>query len=283
MVAPSRSNRTAFRRAVFASVALHLALAVAAIIFLHSRPVPPSAVPGIDTSADVIVHQFDVSDLHEIPTGPPEPSRSPPAPTSESKTSPSVESGLTPRIDHLPRTLPAEMLAVISRSVGTQRVVSAAPATPVPPIHGALNVRQTIVYVLDCSGSMGEYGKFARAEAALLSTLRSQPEGVQFQVIVYNSIARPLFPGVGSVPATRLNIDAADARIARHETKGRSNHVEAVRRAAASRPDVILVLTDADDLSLASFRPVLAEAGKPIAICVAKVSAASVGTPQQLR
>jgi hypothetical protein len=284
MAAQPRTNRSAFRRAVIASVALHVTLIAVGIVILCSRPDPSPAAPGIDTHADVVVRQFTVGDLHEITTEPPpEPIESPAAPPAEPRSTNTVESGLTPRANQAPRTLSAEMLKVISRSVTTQSIASATPATTALAIHGALNSRQSIVYVLDCSGSMGEYGKFALARAALQTTLRGQPEGVRFQVIVYNSMARPLFPGTAGVPATRANIDAAIARIAQHETKGRSNHVEAVRRAAACRPDIILILTDADDLALTSFRSALAEAGKPIVICVAKVTASAVGPPQQLR
>jgi hypothetical protein len=278
MVALSRTNRTAFRRAVFASVVLHIALGAFTIVILRARPDRPPTTPGIDTRADVIVRQFDVGGLHEIATTPPP---EPPQPSTAPPAARPGETGSPPRVNQAPRTLPVEMLAIISRSMATQLVASAAPAASTPAIHGALNSRQTITYVLDCSGSMGEYGKFALARAALLTTLRGQPEGVQFQVIVYNSTVRPVFSGARYVPATGANIDAAIAAL--HETKGRSNHVEAVRRAALGRPDVILILTDADDLSLTSFRSALADAGKPIAICVAKVSASGVGPSQQLR
>lgn len=279
MAALPRTNRSAFRRAVFASVALHVALIAVGIVILRSRSDPSPAVPGIDTHADVVVRQFAVGDVHAVATEPPP--ESPPAPVAEPSRTKPVESGLMPRANQTPRTLTAEMLAVISRSVTTQPIATAAPA--MPAIHGALNSGQSIVYVLDCSGSMGEYGKFALARAALKSTLFGQPEEVRFQVIVYNSIAQPLFPGTTGVPAIRANIDAAIARIAQHETKGRSNHVEAIRRAAVFRPDVILILTDADDLALTSFRSALAEAGKPIAVCVAKITASAVGPPRQLR
>ena len=88
----------------------------------------------------------------------------------------------------MPRTLPAEVLAVISRSVATRHIVSASPSAAIPAIHGTLKPGQLIVYVLDSSGSMGEFGKLALARSALLATLRGQPEGVRFQVIVYGSI-----------------------------------------------------------------------------------------------
>lgn len=287
MVALPRTNRSTFPRAVVVSVVLHIALASVAVIILHTRPDPPSTASPIDTAADVVVRQFEVGGLQEIATAPPpEPTESQTAPTADRRMPLSTESGLTPRVNHVPRTLPAEMLAVISRSISTQSGASVVPAAhpqSIAAIHGALSPRQTIAYVLDCSGSMGEYGKFELARAALLTTLLGQPEEVRFQVIVYNGAARPLFPGAGGVLATRANIEAAIARLAQNETKGRSNHVEAVRRAAAGGPDVILLLTDADDLSFTSFRRALADAGKPIALCVAKVSASAVGPPQQLR
>ena len=156
------------------------------------------------------------------------------------------------------------------------------PAVSVPAIHGALTSGKSVAYVLDCSGSMGEFGKLQLARAALLATLRNQPESVRFQLITYNSAARVLVPG-GCVPATAANIESVGAKVLLQDAKGRSNHVEAVRVAIQSRPDVILVLTDAEDLALAQFRRLLASAGKPIAICVAKVTSSTVGTPQELR
>ena len=63
----------------------------------------------------------------------------------------------------------------------------------------------------------------------------------------------------------------------------RSRVVRAVRVAIQARPDVILMLTDVEDLALGQFKPLLASVGKPIVICVAKVSSSAVGTPRALR
>jgi Mg-chelatase subunit ChlD len=141
---------------------------------------------------------------------------------------------------------------------------------------------QRIVYILDCSGSMGEFGKLAAARAALTATLRRQSAEVRFQVIAYNSTARSLFPGE-CVVATGANIARAEERLADLNAAGRSNHAEAVRLAANLRPDVIVLLTDADDLSAAQFKPAFAAAGKSVPVCVAKVTAEGVGTPRELR
>lgn len=282
MAAPVRANRIAFRRAVIVSVALHVALALVLIIVLQSRPDPRPMPPGIDTGFDVVVHAFNAGPLHEIVAAPPPEPISSTAVVKPPVSAP-VEMGLTPRANIVPRTLPNEMLVVISHSVAARNVASASPSTAIPAIHGTLKPGQMIVYVLDSSGSMGEFGKLGLARSALLATLRGQLEDVRFQVIVYGSMAHTLGAVNTCVPATRANIDVAASVLAALEANGRSNHMEAVRLAAACRPDLILLLTDAEDLSYARFKPILAAAGKPITIRVAKVTASTVGPPQELR
>jgi von Willebrand factor type A domain len=283
MVAPVRTNRVAFRRAVAASVALHVALAAALVIALKSgRDAKPSQ-PGIDTRADEVVVRMSLDEpaiTTQTPDVPPSPPKAEPV---------EVTGGLRPPLaSPIAQLLPAEALALIRRTgpvgpIADPNVKPAGTASAAArPIHGAMTPGQTVVYVLDGSGSMGEFGKFAAARAALVATLRRQPEGVRFQVIAYSGAARPLFPG-GCVPATPANVAAAEAKLLALEPAGRSNHAEAVRLAAGLRPDVILLLTDADDLSAAQFKSALAAAGKPIPVCVAKVTAYNVGTPQELR
>jgi len=283
MAARLRANRVAFRRAIFASVAIHIVLAVVIILVLRAQPNSQPLAPGIDTGLDVVVHTFEVGPPNDVAVASPlepiasEPIVEPPVAT------PMAETGLAPRTNIVPRALSAEVLAVIGRSVAARHVAGASPIATVSAIHGALKPGQTIVYVLDSSGSMGESGKLALARSALLATLHEQPEGVRFQVIVYGSTARPLLAGNACVPVDRANIETAESKLATLEAKGRSNHVEAVRLAMGCRPDLILLLTDAEDLSLAQFKPFLASAPKPVAIRVAKVTASAVGPPQELR
>jgi hypothetical protein len=278
-----RSNRVAFRRAVLASVAFHVALAVAVVFVVRSRPEPKPAAPGIDTRADDVVIRFFADEV-AIATQPPDVPPPSPAPSPESAEVVEGTGGSRPPLASIvPHTLPPEMLAIIRRPVADPNVKPAgATSLAVRAIHGAMQPEQTVVYVLDCSGSMGEFGKLALARAALVATLRAQPEGVRFQVIVYNSTAR-VISGAGCVPATPSNITVAEAKIAAVEATGRSNHVSAVRVAAQSRPDVILLLTDAEDLAPAQFKQLLAGVNKPITLCVAKVTAAEIQTPQELR
>lgn len=137
-----------------------------------------------------------------------------------------------------------------------------------------------MVYLLDCSGSMGEFGKLDLARAALLATLEQQPADVRFQVIFYNSAVWRLLPGgLISVGAIR----AAELKLATIEASGRSNHLEALRAAVALQTDAIVWLTDAGDLSAQKCKLVASEGAKPIRIYVAEVSARGVAAPRELR
>jgi hypothetical protein len=144
-----------------------------------------------------------------------------------------------------------------------------------------MKAEQSVVYILDCSGSMGEFGKLALARASLAATLRRQPDSLRFQVISYNSTARHLFPGGCATIAANLAL--AEAGLARLEAAGRSNHFEALRVAAGLRPDIIVWLTDADDLQPDRLKPILAGVGKAVSVYVAEVTARGVNGPRELR
>lgn len=279
MVAPVRSNRVAFRRAVFASVAIHVALAVAIVLVLRQQPEPKLSAPGLDTAASDITMRFFAD---EVVVAAKPPDAPPPSPSSESVEPVEGTSGSRPPLAvTVPHALPPEVLAIIRRP-GTDPSVKQASAQAVSPIHGAMKPGQTVVYVIDCSGSMGEFGKLALARAALLATLRGQPEGVRFQVIAYNNSAR-VVSGAGTISATPANVAAAETSVLALESTGRSNHAAAVRLAVQARPDVILLLTDADDLALAPLKAALAGANKPMALYAAKVAATGIQSPQELR
>ena len=80
------------------------------------------------------------------------------------------------------------------------------------------------------------------------------------------------------------DLDPANAeKLATLEARGRSNHLAAIRAALAFQPDVILMLTDADDLSAAATKPVLASSPKPVLVCVGQVAAEGVQRPRELK
>ena len=142
------------------------------------------------------------------------------------------------------------------------------------------------MYLLDASGSMGEWGKFDAARAALIATLRLQPPTVRFQIVIYAGTARsPLRGGAGeALPATAANIDRAiEALQTLEPPTGRSNHLEGLRVALFFRPDVALFLTDGDDLPAARFRGLVKQAEKPATICIARATARGIAAQIEVK
>ena len=285
-------------------------------------PAPEPARPRIDTRAplrlDFTPIETSVSVALPLVTppaveSPPVAEAAPPAPAP----APSDATGPPlARVPVIPRTLPPELLALMRKPAAASDVVEV-PVTAVPldpptrpapagavrpaagvaappaaaasrepagvPVHGALGAGQTVVYVLDASGSMGEWGKFDAARRALVATLKAQPATVRFQVVVYAGFALvPLpAPATGCVPATADNVTRmADSLRALAAPVGRSDHAAGLRAALELRPDVVLFLTDADDPPPAAVRGLVRNAGRPTAVCVARVGAGGVAAPR---
>jgi hypothetical protein len=279
MMPGARSTRTCFRRAVMASALLHIVLAVGVVMVARSRPASSLCSPRIDTGVDVVVRMFDAGPSLDTSA----PDQTPPTETQSSAppTTASRDAARLPHTGSAPRILSPETLSAISRSVAMRHVVESSHSAPA--LHGAMRPGQTVVYLLDCSGSMGEHGKLALARAALLATLRAQPEEVRFQVIVYNGSARPLFAGTTCVPATPANIETASAKLLGSEARGRSNHIEALRVAARYRPDAILLLTDSAGIGRDQLQAGLAQLEKPAYICLSRVAASGIEQLIELR
>lgn len=295
----------AFRRAVAASVGVHALLAAGLVLLVQwhaDRPPELPQRPAIDTRVDV-----RIGFLAEEPSAAVEVK---PAPGANAPGSPAEAEAPGPPLvqsSPIPQALPPEMLALLRKTAAASNVVEV-PATPaevrpaggvavpqtVPgpawaqggsPVHGPLAPGQTIVYVLDSSGSMGARGKFDAARRALIATLRGQPETVRFQVVVYAGAALVPFPapGGGCLPATAENITRMVDALEAAAPAGRSHHVEGLQKALSLRPDLVLIFTDADDLPMPVLRGVLRQAGKPAVVCVAKVAPGRVDPPAEMK
>jgi hypothetical protein len=109
---------------------------------------------------------------------------------------------------------------------------------------------RTFVYVIDRSSSMGPRGGLRAAREELLSSLQQLPPAARFQIIVYNRVAEPLLPNHPSMlEVTPENLQRVAERLSGLQAEGGTDHLPALRRALALRPDVIYFLTDADDLT----------------------------------
>jgi hypothetical protein len=107
-----------------------------------------------------------------------------------------------------------------------------------------------IVFLVDRSVSMGPTGALATALQEVAASLKSLPPNVLFQVIPYNRHAEPLeLDGLrGLAPADPATIEHAIEQLAHIQPAGATDSGEALFRAFQLRPDVIFLLTDADDL-----------------------------------
>jgi von Willebrand factor type A domain len=107
-----------------------------------------------------------------------------------------------------------------------------------------------VVFLLDSSGSMGISDALERAKAELAAALAALPPETSFQLLAYNSNARPLMGGLWNLlPASRENVALALHQLDALAASGVTRHVEAMRAALLLRPDLVILLTDADDLS----------------------------------
>jgi hypothetical protein len=112
------------------------------------------------------------------------------------------------------------------------------------------------VYVLDHSGSMGgdSDGKaLAAAKAELLASLAKLEDVHQFQIVVYNERPR-LFNPTGQASRLSFGTEQNKAEVRRFlttvEAEGGTDHMAALAMAIRMHPDVIFLLTDADEPKL---------------------------------
>src|SRR5262249_30267840 len=107
---------------------------------------------------------------------------------------------------------------------------------------------QSVVYVLDCSISMGLRGALAAAKRELLASLERLPATARFQVIAYNSSAETLLGRRDELlPAKPENLRRAAAAVSALEATGGTRPRTGFTLALCLHPDVLYFLTDADD------------------------------------
>ncbi len=294
------------QKAAIASIGVHLLLAAGGVLVLRRQATDaaPASI-GIETRADVRFEFVGEEPSHPLVLTPLPEKLEPTAvlevPSTNAESSPEVPAG--PPLANaiaIPRTLPLEVMGLVRKSASAPppaanlvQPIAATQTKSVPswitsgtPLHGALDAKQCIVYVLDASGSMGEWGKFDAARSALIATIRLQPESVRFQVVIYSGIAAtPIRSAPGECLATTpANVARAIGALeSLGAPSGRSNHVEGLRAALAFRPDLVLILTDADDLPATAFRGVVRQAAKPAKICTARVQARAVDSPVEVK
>jgi von Willebrand factor type A domain len=108
-----------------------------------------------------------------------------------------------------------------------------------------------VVYVIDRSVSMGVSGALAFARHEVLAGIEALPDDARFAVIFYNRQAELLSPDgqTGLVTATAANRAATARLLDDVPASGDTDHLAGLRRALALSPDVIFLVTDADNMT----------------------------------
>jgi hypothetical protein len=112
-----------------------------------------------------------------------------------------------------------------------------------------------VVFVIDCSGSMYNYNAMQAAKAAVLASLQTLVDSQQFQVIFYNDMPHLLRLGgreAGLAFATEVNKSFARQEIAAVVPDNGTDHMKALTLALRLGPEVIYLLTDADEPQLSA-------------------------------
>jgi hypothetical protein len=117
------------------------------------------------------------------------------------------------------------------------------------PVRG-----QSVVFLLDRSSSMGLSGGLATAKRETAAALQRLPADARFQVIVYNRDPQCLVGPRALLPATPGNVQQALDALDAVGAAGATDHIAAVRWGLQLQPDVLFLVTDADDLTPAQVR-----------------------------
>ena len=102
---------------------------------------------------------------------------------------------------------------------------------------------QAFVYVVDCSSSMNDNGKFERAIYELLQSIEQLNSDQRYFVVFYNDAAYPM-DADEPVPATEDEFARTRRWISRIEPDGGTHPLPALLFALSLRPDAIYFLSD---------------------------------------
>ncbi len=119
-------------------------------------------------------------------------------------------------------------------------------------LFGLVGEGYKFVFVIDRSGSMGEEGRnsLRAVKAELIESLKNLDSVHQFQLIFYNQ--RPVLMNPAGRPGRlAFGTDENKRRAARFldsiKANGGTNHEAALKMAVRMQPDVIFLMTDADE------------------------------------
>ncbi len=102
---------------------------------------------------------------------------------------------------------------------------------------------QKFVYVVDCSGSMSESGKFERAVYELLQSIEQLNDDQEYFIIFYNHLSYPM-DEPGLVPANEKQFEKTREWVSFVRPQGGTVPQPALLAALKMKPDAIFFLSD---------------------------------------
>ncbi len=120
---------------------------------------------------------------------------------------------------------------------------SEVPAWRRASFYGIRSVAQTVVFVVDCSGSMGDNGRLERAKIELRRSINALQFPQRFTVIFYDDEPIPM-PGTGLKSAERIAKDQFVAWLRLIDADGGTDPRAAPALAMSLQPDAIYLLSD---------------------------------------
>ena len=130
----------------------------------------------------------------------------------------------------------------------SDRYGEAVPWHELPPwrrasFYGVRSAAQTVVFVVDCSGSMADDGRLARAKIELRRSIIDLQSPQRFSVIFYDDVPIPM-PGLGPRSADVATKDQFFNWLRMIQPDGGTDPRDALRLAMGLNPDAIYLLSD---------------------------------------
>ncbi|MCE9530833.1 MAG: VWA domain-containing protein [Planctomycetes bacterium] len=193
---------------------------------------------------------------------------------------PSVEPKLLPKLDGPPAH------EAIATNPNPIKAAGATGSGAIIPLHGKLTrAGLTIVYVLDCSGSMAQAQKLGHAINLLKTSLKQLGPDTRFQIVVFDSIATPLRLSGNLEPVHPNSTTIAEATKLLNSLRGEgsSRHIEGLIAGSRLRPDIMILLTDTDEIPSKDLKRFQQVKGKNVALHTIVIgSDAAPSTPSEL-
>ena len=131
---------------------------------------------------------------------------------------------------------------------------------------------------------MGDFGAIEAAQHELLASLKLLPKTCAFQVILYDQEPYALTPGgrTGFITPNDLVVDQIARLLQNASPQNGTDHVKAIQEALRREPEMIVLVTDADDLTKADAQRVArANFGKTVIHAIELASTRQRGPAQQ--